>query len=76
MDYYWCHKYGYIKKLQKYVKEWISTYSMENICPRKKDICNNANDYFLNFNDTNLLEEVYGAKNVIHIHGGIDHGVS
>lgn len=76
MDYYWRQEYGYIKKLQKYVKEWISTYSLENIIPRKKDICNNTNDYFLNFNYTNLLEEVYGAKNVIHIHGGIGHNVS
>lgn len=71
MDVYWREQYGYIKKLQKYVKEWIEGIDLSEIKPKKESLINNDEDYFFNFNYTNVLEEVYNIENVIHIHGSI-----
>lgn len=71
LDAYWRHKYGFVKKLRIYIKEWIETLDTANIRPRKKTLVN-SNDYFLSFNYTDTLESVYKINDVYHIHGGID----
>ncbi|MCI9265057.1 MAG: hypothetical protein HFF06_10895 [Oscillospiraceae bacterium] len=71
MDYYWEGQYGFIKKLQGYIEEWISSIDLSNIAPLKRELVNNDEDLFLNFNYTETLEKVYGIANVLHIHGHI-----
>ena len=36
MDVFWREEYGYIKKLQKYVKEWVEEIDLSEIKPKKK----------------------------------------
>lgn len=69
MDMYWKSEFGFIKKLQGYVKEWIKKIDTINISPRKKDLVDANDDFFLNFNYTDVLENVYKIDNVMHIHG-------
>ncbi len=71
MDWYWREQYGYIRKFEQYVKEWIETINTERIRPRRKDLINSA-DYFLNFNYTDLLENIYKIDDVLHVHGAVD----
>lgn len=70
MDLYWKEQYGFIGKLQSYVKDWIETIDMSNVKIKKRSLINSS-DYFLNFNYTDLLEKVYGIENILHIHGGV-----
>jgi len=60
-----------IPLIDKLFKEWIKTIKIDNTHPipafkKRIDI---QKDYFFTFNYTHLLETVYGAKNVCHIHG-------
>lgn len=71
LDEYWRNEYGFIKKLQEYIKEWIEALDTSRIVPRKKSLIN-CSDHFLSFNYTDTLERVYGIEDVYHIHGGID----
>ncbi|WKT76881.1 bacteriophage abortive infection AbiH family protein [Lysinibacillus fusiformis] len=51
--------------------EWIDTINIEAVDPiiSFKNTINPDEDYFINFNYTPVLEEIYDAKNVFHIHG-------
>lgn len=71
MDLYWEEHFGFIDKLQSYVKEWIETIDTDNIIPIKKCLINSV-DLFFNFNYTDILEKVYGIDEVLHIHGGVN----
>lgn len=71
LDEYWRNEYGFIKKLQEYIKEWIEALDTSRVVPRKKSLIN-CSDHFLSFNYTDTLERVYGIEDVYHIHGGID----
>lgn len=70
MDLYWKEQYGFISKLQNYVKDWIETIDTSNI-EAKKTALINSSDWFFNFNYTDLLEKTYRIENVLHIHGGV-----
>lgn len=70
MDSYWEDQYGYVKKFEKYVKEWIESVDTSDVIPKRKALIEST-DYFLNFNYTDLLENVYKIDNVLHIHGGV-----
>lgn len=70
MAHYWKKQFGYIEKLQGFVKEWIETFTTDNIAVKKNSLVNSS-DYFLNFNYTDLLENVYKVENVLHIHGAV-----
>lgn len=72
MNEYWARQYGFIKKLQNYVKEWISQIDLNQVKTKKSSLINNQEDYFLNFNYTPVLEKIYKINNVLHIHGSID----
>lgn len=71
MDIYWQQEYGFISKLQEHLKEWISHVDISSAIPRKNNLFENDEDYFLNFNYTETLEKIYHIQNVLHIHGGI-----
>lgn len=72
MDTYWRSTYGFISKLQDYVKDWISQIDISDVTPKKKDLLDNNNAFFFNFNYTKVLEKVYKIDNVLHIHGSIN----
>lgn len=70
MDLYWREQFGFIDRLQSYVKEWIESVDTSGVTCIKKSIVNSS-DFFFNFNYTDILEKVYGIENVLHIHGGV-----
>lgn len=70
MDIYWKEQFGFVRKLQDYVKEWIESIDTKNVVCRKKQLIK-SDDFFFNFNYTDILEKVYGIENVLHIHGGV-----
>lgn len=71
MDEYWKQEFGFVSKLQSYVKDWIEQIDIKHIAPKKKALIGDIDSYYLNFNYTNLLEEIYGIDNVLHIHGSV-----
>ncbi|WP_315121291.1 bacteriophage abortive infection AbiH family protein [uncultured Clostridium sp.] len=73
LDDYWEEQYGYIEKLNEFIKLWIKQININT--PKKTNrIKGNRNDLFLTFNYTLLLEKIYeiDKNNIIHIHGSID----
>ena len=56
--------------MQDYVKEWIESINSNVVKCKKKSLIG-SDDYFLNFNYTDILEKTYGIENVLHIHGGV-----
>lgn len=71
MDVYWRNEFGFIRELQQYVKEWIEQVDLGEVTPRKQALIDNDSDYFLNFNYTRVLEDIYHADQVLHIHGTV-----
>lgn len=71
LDLYWNKLYGFSSDLQKYVLEWLESIDTSSVIPIKETLVENRSDVFINFNYTDVLERVYGAKNVLHIHGGV-----
>ena len=76
MDAYWHREFGFIRELRQYVKEWIEKIDFSGVKPRKKAFVENDNDYFFNFNYTRVLEDVYRAEHVLHIHGSVGAGAN
>lgn len=70
MDVYWKEQFGFVSKLQSYVKEWIEAIDTDGVKCKKRELID-SNDIFLNFNYTDILESVYGVDEVLHIHGGV-----
>lgn len=70
MDEYWKEQYGYMSMFQQYVQEWIEKIDTSKVKPRCNRIVDSS-DYFLNFNYTDTLENVYKIEDVLHIHGGV-----
>lgn len=71
MDEYWRSEFGFIEKLQEYVKEWITCVDIGEVVPQKSNLLNNSDDYFFSFNYTTVLEDIYNIEDVVHIHGSI-----
>ncbi len=76
MDEYWKSEYGFINKLQDYVKDWISEVDISGVKPKCKQLLYNNESYYFNFNYTEILEKVYGIDRVLHIHGSINEDVN
>lgn len=70
MDLYWKEQFGFVHRLHDYAKEWIESVDTNDVVCRKKSIVN-SDDFFFNFNYTDILEKVYCVENVLHIHGGV-----
>lgn len=68
---FWEEKYKFIERLNDFVMSWIKQVDINVV--RMTDIIN-AEDLFITFNYTLLLEEVYDIDkcNILHIHGSID----
>ncbi|MBQ9984137.1 MAG: bacteriophage abortive infection AbiH family protein [Lachnospiraceae bacterium] len=60
-----------ISKIPHYFNNWIRTISLESVTQKKdfRKLINNRKDYFLTFNYTKTLEDIYECQNVCHIHG-------
>lgn len=60
-----------IPKIKRFFKDWITKISVENVkrISGFEKIIDIENDYFITFNYTNVLEEIYGVKNICHVHG-------
>lgn len=71
LDDHWKKEYGFISKLQEYVKDWINQIDISRVVPQKQGLINNDSDCFFSFNYTRVLENVYQVNRVLHIHGTI-----
>ncbi|HHU19818.1 MAG TPA: hypothetical protein GXZ58_06295 [Bacilli bacterium] len=63
-----------LHKLDEYVKGWIETINLENVPPKRKyKHIFTKDSFFINFNYTNTLQELYGISHdkVFHIHGDV-----
>ncbi|MDR6124047.1 hypothetical protein QFZ87_003644 [Bacillus sp. SLBN-46] len=65
------HFYNVTLKTKELFSEWVNSIDISTVLPKKKlqDIIDIDNDVFLTFNYTSLLEDLYGAEDVFHIHG-------
>ncbi|MFC4799454.1 bacteriophage abortive infection AbiH family protein [Neobacillus sp. GCM10023253] len=65
------HFYWVTIKIKDIFPKWIDSISLRGVKPKKsfKNLIDRENDIFLTFNYTRVLEDIYGAENVIHIHG-------
>ena len=71
LDNYWRDQYGFSSDLQQYVLEWLESIDTLSVSPIKKNLIENSTDVFINFNYTDILERVYRAQNILHLHGGV-----
>lgn len=70
---YWEGQYGFIQKLNDYLKSWIQQVDI-NVSKKTNQIGSDRNDLFLTFNYTLVLEQVYNidSDRILHIHGSLD----
>ena len=70
---YFKEQFGYIKKLELYLKQWVRTIRIRDLKPFTSKFDNSNNDFFVTFNYTAVLETTYriDGTNVIHIHGSL-----
>lgn len=70
---YFEEQFGYIKKLELYLKQWVRTIRIRDLKPFTSKFDNSNNDIFVTFNYTAVLETTYriDETNVIHIHGSL-----
>ncbi len=69
---YFREEYQYINKLAKYLKQWVRTIKIRDTIPLVSSI-QKSNNYFISFNYTSVLENVYriNSVNILHIHGSL-----
>ncbi|MED3550316.1 bacteriophage abortive infection AbiH family protein [Cytobacillus praedii] len=78
------HFYKVTLKIKDLFSEWVNSIDISYVRTNKifQGLIDNENDVFLTFNYTNVLEDLYGAEHVFHIHGTqrseiiIGHGIS
>ncbi len=70
---YFSDEYKYIEKLAKYLKQWVRTINVRNVLPRTTLINNESDAYYITFNYTAVLENVYHINpvKILHIHGSL-----
>lgn len=74
LRYYFRSEYNYVNMLATYLKQWVQTINISNTPPITSKIGNfSSNDFFINFNYTSVLENVYqvNPSNILHIHGSL-----
>lgn len=73
---YWEEQYGYVQRLNDYLKTWVEHIDI-HVLKKTKKIKEFTDDLFLSFNYTLLLEKTYkiDSYQVLHIHGCIDKSV-
>lgn len=62
---------GAVYMIKQFFSDWIEEVDITDVQPniKMKDLFDNHNDLFINFNYTETLEKIYGIKDVCHIHG-------
>ena len=73
LNVYWEEQYGYIQRLNDYIKSWAEQIDIQ--VPKKtKQIKRHSDDLFISFNYTLLLEKVYEIDpyQILHIHGSVN----
>lgn len=70
---YFSDEYKYIEKLSKYLKQWVRTINVRDVLPRTTLINNESDAYYITFNYTAVLENVYciNPAKILHIHGSL-----
>ncbi len=70
---YLSKEYEYIGLLSHYLKEWVRTIRIKDCLPRTSKICRSNGDFYVSFNYTATLENVYTIpeNDVLHIHGSL-----
>ena len=70
--YYFQKEYKYINKLSKYLKQWVENICIRDAQPKSSKIIDDA--YYLVFNYTSVLEDVYdiSTSHIVHIHGSLN----
>lgn len=70
---YFRSEYQYIDKLAVYLKQWIRSIKIRDVHPITSVISKSADDCFITFNYTSVLETTYQIEpsNVLHIHGSL-----
>ena len=70
---YFSSEYQYINKLAIYLKQWVRTIRIRDTLPITSQISKNSEDYFVTFNYTSVLENVYkvAPSHILHIHGSL-----
>lgn len=67
--------YAVLCNSKKFFKEWVNRLNSRSKRCQKKDFINLINgkeDFFLNFNYTDLLKETYKVNDICHIHGKVN----
>ncbi|MBZ5482421.1 hypothetical protein JGU65_24865 [Bacillus sp. T_4] len=67
-----CWDFSYVpRNIKRLFSEWVNTIDISGISPINSfaNLLHPYEDIFLTFNYTTVLEDIYGAKNVKHIHG-------
>lgn len=76
LEIHWKPYYRFMEDLSDYILQWLSDrINLEYVFPKVKELVDSSN-YFINFNYTDLLEEVYkiDAERILHIHGSVSEG--
>ncbi len=60
--------------IKDYFSDWIDSIEISEVIPKHllQGLFSNEENHFLNFNYTKVLEQIYGVKEVTHIHGVVD----
>ena len=66
-----------IPKIKNFFANWVRTIRIDNVQKINTfaNLIDTENDYFISFNYTHLLEEIYGVKNICHVHGDIQNEI-
>lgn len=70
LDDHWESEFGFVKKLNEFVFSWINEIDID-VEPKIAIGHFKSDDKFINFNYTELLENVYGVESyqIVHMHG-------
>ena len=70
---YFSEEYKYIRRLAKYIKQWVRTIRIRDVKKATSLINSKEKCLYVNFNYTSVLEKVYGIDpyDIIHIHGSL-----
>ena len=73
LDYYFEEQFSFVQELQKHLLTWVNSIALNNVKIIKGSLINYSSDFFLTFNYTSVLEQVYNicSDRICHIHGGL-----
>ena len=65
---------GFASQIPEYLKDWISDLDIDDIEPQLSANIISPNNFYITFNYTRTLEDVYDIpdEQICHIHGSVD----